>query len=308
MKASGAAGRKSSTNSSKKKPAPSPAKRLALSKSKVVISSGSSGSGSDSDDDEFIVEPKKKAAAAPAPRSAAKSDDGAIAPKAKGIPGRTRLQSIKTHTLSTVVREKVREKSSSNHVAVDGDGEAESDTTSSSDGDGASSEFDGSSDDDEDSEDEDADAEDDFDGYCSEEVDAAADPEHATVKQLMKNWANGAMAPSSKGEYAIAYRGLVKWYVLLLLYSFVLQAGRVESQDSAFQTKCGPIKKPYTRFLCLKWMDYQSRRTINWKGGMENKTRLVAGNAIIYFSSTSQSPQSPQSPKSPQSPQSPQSP
>jgi hypothetical protein len=243
----------------------------------------------------------KKAAGAAGSKSStgysSKSDDGATAAKAESISGRTRLQSTNTNTLSKLAGEAARIKSSnkvihatsSSDVTDDDDGEAaaeESDIRSSSDYDGASSEFDGSSDDDEDSEDVDAEAEDDFDGYCSDEVDAAADPKHATVKQLAQTWADGAMAPSSKGEYAIANRGLAKWYVLLLLYSFVLQAGRYNSQDNAFQTKCGPMKKPYTRFLCLKWMDYQSRRTISWKGGMKNKTRLVAGNAIIYFSST----------------------
>ena len=142
---------------------------------------------------------------------------------------------------------------------------------SSSDGE---EEFDGSSDDDEDSEDEDDAHSDDAD----DGADAVGDPQHDTLKELAQKWTNGAMADSSKGEYGRANRGMMKWYLLLLFYCFVLQAGRYTAQDSAFKTKCGPMKKPYSRFLCLKWMDYQSRRTINWKGSTTTKKRIVAGN------------------------------
>ena len=148
---------------------------------------------------------------------------------------------------------------------------------SSSDGE---EEFDGSSDDDEDSEDEDDAHSDDEDieRLADDGADAVGDPQHDTLKQLAEKWNNGAMADSSKGEYGRANRGMIKWYLLLLFYCFVLQAGRYTLQDSAFKTKCGPMKKPYSRFLCLKWMDYQSRRTINWKGSTTTRKRIVAGN------------------------------
>ena len=251
----------------------------------------------------------RKAAVHKSSTGRSKSDDGTTAAKATSISGRTRQQQVQLR--ETRVRGAagrpgrpvgvgnklvIKHDPATSCSAVDGadaagasssDDNDESDESAKaggaaalSDDDDSSLEFDGSSDDDEDSEDEDDAHSEDEDNACFAEdgADAVGDPKHATLKQLAQNWTNGAMADSSKGEYGRANRGMIKWYVLLLFYCFVLQACRYKDQDSAFQTKCGPMKKPYTRFLCLKWMDYQSRRTINWKGATTTRKRIVAGN------------------------------